>query len=142
MRVSAGGLALVAVALSACSGSPDGDPSDLISGRWIFVEGSTSEGHLTALLHSPITLESDAPGNEGVVRGQSSCNTYGFHPDYDGGPLAADGIQSSGAGCPGARQALETAYCAALAVVDHVSEDGDTLTLTGPGTTLTFDRQP
>jgi heat shock protein HslJ len=142
-----GGAVILAVALVGCSGngSSPTDPADRargeIRGEWVLVHGESPSGEFTALPRYPVTLESDAHGNPGVVGGHTSCNDYGFHPRYDGGGLAADGIDSTGALCPGARDDLEKAYYGALEIVDSVETNGDSLVLTGPETTVTFVRQ-
>ncbi|GAA2113006.1 META domain-containing protein [Nocardioides bigeumensis] len=131
--------AAMVVTLGACEDEP---PSDRVEGKWVLLEGTSPSGAFTGVRSYGVTLESDAHGNDGVVGGRTPCNNYGFQPSYDGGALVGDGVDRTLQGCRGAAGEVESAFFEALALVEHVDEEEDRLTLTGPDASLLFERGP
>lgn len=142
-------LCLVAVALAACADSaapdaePDRDtgpraPNPRVQGVWILEEGEGPSGAVEPVPGNDITLEVD--GVE--VRGSAGCNTYGGGVVIDGDGFDPGGLVLTEIGCRAAIVEPETRYVEALEAVETAAVDGNTLTLTGPGTELVFRRVP
>ncbi len=127
--------------LSACAGLMSGTSS--LQGEWVLASGSDAQG---ALIDSaqPVTLTFD--GDE--VSGQAPCNTYSAAvargPGAGStGPLEFGGITRTEMACAEQQQnELEGRYFAALEAADSVSvsDDGETLELTGDGVFVRFER--
>jgi len=78
---------------------------------------------------------------DGQVGGQSGCNTYGgSYRAHSDGAIELGPLHTTLMACESAVAAFENAYLRALDKVTHFSVHG-TLTLTGSGVTLTYDRQ-
>jgi heat shock protein HslJ len=130
------------VTMAACASSePSGggsDPSALTGTVWKLTDPS-----MASLVHdvwpgSEITIEFKG----GQASGVSACNQYGgsYTADSDGS-LTFGAFRSTAMACIPAVGALEHFYMEALGKVTRFSV-GDTLTLTGAGKTLTYDRAP
>lgn len=127
--------------LSACAGLMSG--TSALQGEWVLTSGSDTQG---ALIDSaqPVTLTFD--GDE--VSGQAPCNTYNASVSRgpgagSTGPLEFGGIARTEMACAEQQQnELEARYFAALEAADSVSvsDDGETLELTGDGVFVRFER--
>jgi heat shock protein HslJ len=127
--------------LSACAGLMSGTSS--LQGEWVLTSGSDADGSFIEPVQ-PVTLtfEGDA------VNGQAPCNPYSGTVARgpgasDAGPLAFGGLSRTEMGCAEQEQnVLESRYFAALEAVDRVqvSDDGETLELTGDGIFVRFER--
>ncbi|CUR60150.1 exported hypothetical protein [metagenome] len=129
--------AVLLLAGAACGGADDGpdagdDPgSSTLDGDWTL---SSATGLALDDAH-PITLTLD--GDQ--VSGTSACNRYLGSVTVSGdtvtfGPLGGTEMACS----PPSVMRLEQDFLAALQAADSATVDGDTLTLTGPDSTLTF----
>ncbi|CUR61893.1 conserved exported hypothetical protein [metagenome] len=121
------GLALVltVAACSAFGGEPDVD----LRGTWVLISGRTADGRLVVTPDTHVTLTFDDDG----LGGTAPCNDYGADFDLDGSSfdVLGPGIEQTLMGCGEEQEALESSYLSALADVDTVTRDGDTLTMTG-----------
>ena len=119
--------------------SPTSDTSDTgIDGAWKLVRGTTADGPLPLVDRFPITLDLDGE----AIGGTSACNHYGGTVTHDAGSIDIGDVFGTEMACTDEVMVLETAYLAALQVVDTVARDGATMTFTGPGVELTFDEVP
>lgn len=109
-----------------------------IDGAWKLVRGTTADGPLPLVDRFPITLDLDGE----AISGTSACNHYGGTFTHDSGSIAIGDVFGTEMACADEVMVLETAYLAALQVVDTVARDGATMTFTGPGVELTFDEVP
>jgi heat shock protein HslJ len=129
---------MAACATSQSSGSGGSDPSALTGTVWKLTDQS-----MASLVHdvwpgSQITIEFKG----GQASGVSACNQYGgSYTAGSDGSLTFGAFRSTAMACIPAVGALEHFYTEALGKVTHFSVDG-TLTLTGSGKTLTYDRAP
>lgn len=145
------GLAVVLVALAltvaACgsetpgqtgSATPDAGttaaPVDL-SGSWHLVDGADGEGALGVPAGHEITLVVDGDEAGGV----SACNRYTATVRAESGTVAFEGIGGTEMGCEPGVMATERRFVTALSSVDSAERSGESLELTGPGVTLTFE---
>ena len=130
-------LIMAACAKSQPSGSGS-DPSALTGTIWKLSDQSMASLVQQVWPGSQITIEFQG----GQASGVSACNQYGgsYTADSDGS-LTFGAFHSTAMACVPAVGALEQAYMAALGKVTHFSVDG-TLTLTGTGKPLTYDRAP
>lgn len=136
--------AALALALTACGGTPDdpgsAPPGDdgmaVLDGTWQLVEGDGPEGPVPIPDQAAITLDIDGADWGGTA----ACNSYGgtvsVEPD---GQVSLDGCAVTEMACPdpGVMEA-EAAYLAALTQIDTATRDGGQLVLTGPDTRLRF----
>ncbi|HQR28067.1 MAG TPA: META domain-containing protein [Nocardioides sp.] len=137
-------LVLSLLLLASGCGSDDGgtatEPTDVdLSGTWRLTSGTASGGTLALDDSHPVTLlvEGDR------VSGVSACNNYMGQVTVSGSSVTFGQLGGTQMACmPSSVMALEQAYLAALGTVDTGARDGDTLTLSGPGTTLTFEPVP
>jgi heat shock protein HslJ len=130
------------VALAACAKSqPSGsgaDPSALTGTIWKLSDQSMASLVQQVWLGSQITIEFQG----GQASGLSACNQYGgSYTAGSDGSMKFGSFHSTAMACEPAVGALEQAYMAALGKVTHFSVDG-TLTLTGTGKPLAYDRAP
>lgn len=136
--------ATLAIVLAACGGAAgpggsDGEDLGTMDGRWELTSGTSADGAVPLVPTAPITLviEGEQWG------GTAACNTYGGEVRVAGGRISTDGFFVTEMYCEDDDvMASESAYLAALQEATTLATDGDTLELTGPGVTLTFDRQP
>jgi heat shock protein HslJ len=134
-------LILAVLALTAGCGSDDGtgtatEPTDVdLTGSWILTDGTADGSALTLDDTHPITLTVD--GDQ--VSGTSACNNYMGQVTVSGDSVTFGPLGGTQMACmPASVMDLEQAYLAAMGTVDTAARDGDTLTLTGDGTSLTF----
>lgn len=133
---------LVAVVLAAGACGDDDDPDDPGHPTEADVEGrafaSTEVEGLTLVAGTEITLAFDA----GRLAVDAGCNamTAGFA--IDDGTLEVDGFASTLMGCPEDRARQDAAVQDFLAGGPAMTLDGDVLTLTGQGITLTAREEP
>lgn len=136
-----GMLALSIPLLTACSGLMSGTSS--LQGEWVLESGSDADGvFIDSVQPITLTFEGDA------VSGQAPCNPF-TGPDVQGpgtsssGAIDFGGLTRSEMGCAEQEQnVLEGRFFAALETVDQVlvSDDGESLELTGDGIFLSFER--
>jgi heat shock protein HslJ len=139
MKAAMAGLILLVVS-AACSagGSPSPrapDPNGLL-GSWVLVEGTGPEGDVTIVDGYRITLE--IQGSE--IGGTSACNHYFGRMSVVGDALRIDELGGTEMACQPDVMASESAYWAALGAVTGWTRDGDSLTLTGPDASLTYEQ--
>lgn len=133
-------LAAVVLATGACG--DDDDPADPGHPTDADVEGraftSTEVEGLTLVAGTEITLAFEA----GRLAVDAGCNamTAGFA--IDDGTLEVEGFASTLMGCPDDRARQDAAVQDFLAGGPAMTLDGDVLTLTGQGITLTAREQP
>lgn len=118
-------LGMVTSGCSNAGGEADVD----LSGTWVLVSGRTAAGQLTVTPDTRVTLVFDKDG----MGGKAPCNDYGADYELDGDSfdVPGPGIEQTLMGCGEEPETLESAYLSALAEVDTVARDGDTLTMTG-----------
>lgn len=125
---------LLVATLSACGGD---DPSASLAGTWQLTEGTGPDGEVELIDDHPITLE--IAGEE--WSGTAACNSYGATADVDGDAVELTELFWTEMACPAdGVMASEAAYLAALQQVERIEVDDTELTLTGPGSELTFTR--
>ncbi len=125
----------LAASIIACGGAGSGDGTVDVSGDWVLVSGSTTDGPLPLIDGVDLTMgiEDDS------VRGVAACNIYSGDVVVRGSSFMIDSVAVTEMGCqPFAVMELEKAFLAALTVVDTASREGDSLVLTGPEISLTF----
>lgn len=135
---------LALLALSAGCGDQGGstaddpEPVDL-AGDWVLTDGTAADGPMALDDAHPITLTVE--GDQ--ASGQSACNRYMGQVTVSGDSVTFGQVGGTQMACiPTSVMDLEMAYLAALGAVESGARDGDTLTLTGPDTTLTFEPAP
>jgi heat shock protein HslJ len=132
-------VSLVTVAGCGGSGGPGGTsaPGDY-QGTWILVSGEVDGAPL------PIAGRVDLTIDQGSVGGTAACNHYGGEVAIRGDRFELrDGLAQTEMWCePAELMETESAYLAALARVTTIARDGDQLTLSGDGVTLTFEVVP
>ena len=74
--------------------------------------------------------------------GTAACNAYGARVKQDGDRLTFGELGATAVGCAPAVMAAEDRYLAGLARVTAAARDNGLLTLTGPDTSLVFEREP
>ena len=129
VRRGLGALALtLGLTVAACSAS-GGEPDVDLRGTWLLVSGHTADGPLAVTPDTHVTLTFDDEG----LGGTAPCNDYGADFDLDGSSfdVPGPGIEQTLMGCGEEPEALESSYLSALADVDTVTRDGDTLTMRG-----------
>ncbi len=136
-----GMLALSIPLLTACSGLMSGTTS--LQGEWVLESGSDADGvFINSVQPITLTFEGDA------VSGQAPCNPFSG-PVVRGpgtsstGAIEFDGLTRTEMGCAEQEQnVLEGRFFEALETVDQVlvSDDGESLELTGDGIFLSFER--
>jgi heat shock protein HslJ len=136
---------LAAVALLAACGSPGGVPSPGASGdpfdpqgAWQLTSSTVGGGEVPLVEGHPVTVTIE--GSQ--IGGTAACNHYGGRLAVTGGALEISELGMTAMGCEEDLMAAESAYMAALAVVESIGGDGDQLVLSGPNVELRFDRLP
>ena len=127
--------------LSACAGLMSGTSS--LQGEWVLTSGSDADGSFIEPVQ-PVTLTFGGD----AVSGQAPCNAYSGAVvrgpgANDVGPLEFGGLTRTEMGCAEQEQnLLEGRYFAALEATDRVqvSDDSETLELTGDAIFVRFDR--
>lgn len=131
-------LLLVGVfALTACLGDDFGDS---LQGAWQLSAG-THQGEPVPILEThPITMNLD--GDQ--IGGTAACNGYGGTFSLSGSDFSlTEGLSWTEMGCmPSEVMTSEQAFLGALAAVDRIAYAGELLTMSGPGTELTFESLP
>ena len=100
------------------------------------MNGSVDGEAIPLLDGSPVTLNVTAD----EIGGTSACNSYERRMVLDGAEISLTDLVSTLMACTPEVMAVEVPYTAALAQVNAVTFDGDTLVLTGPGVELRFAR--
>lgn len=131
-----GALAVLAVLLTACA-SGGGDTLAGTSWTLTSLDGSAQVG--AAAGGSPITIEFDAEGRAG---GSAGCNSYGGDYSTSGANgIAFSAVVSTLMACQDQLvMENEAAFLQALSAVSSYKVSGNTLTLSGGGHTLIFNR--
>jgi heat shock protein HslJ len=141
-------LAVPIVLLAACArfapgagGSPSPESSHEtpdLAGAWVLRQGSGPDGDIVVPDGARITLRFE----DDEVGGQA-CNHYGgayeLRPD---GSISFSAMAMTEMACAEPMMTVEAAYHAALAAITHVVRAGDTLTLSGDATELSFELVP
>jgi heat shock protein HslJ len=133
-------LLLVSAACSAGGATPSPsavDPSALL-GSWVLVAGTGPDGEVPIIDGARITL--DIQGAD--VGGTSACNHYFGRIAVSGNKLRIDQLGGTEMACQPDVMGSEAAYLAALGGVTRWARDGDSLTLSGPIATLTYELLP
>lgn len=110
------------------------NPNDLL-GSWVLVEGSGPGGEVTIVDGYRITLEMQGP----EIGGTSACNHYFGRMAVVGDALRIDELGGTEMACEPAVMESESAYWAALGAVTRWARDGNSLTLSGPEASLTYE---
>lgn len=123
------------------SGSPAATPgggSGTIdgSGDWRLVSGTNAGVPIAIVPGSDITMTVE--GSQ--ISGRSACNQYGGDIIVANGQVQFGPLFMTEMACEEPVMASEAAYHAALAGIRAATRDGDTLTLTGDGVELVFER--
>jgi heat shock protein HslJ len=126
---------VVLASTSACSAGSGGEEID-ITGNWELLNGSVDGEAIPLLDTSPVTLNV----TDDEIGGTSACNSYGARMVLDGAEISLSDLVSTLMMCTPEVMAVEIPYTAALAQVNAVTFDGDTLVMTGPGVELRFAR--
>lgn len=135
MAVLAGVAVTAPTVLAGCSSGSGDDGADDPQGSWVLVEGTGPSGELRVPEGEPITLVVEGTD----ISGFSGCNTYSSEVATAQGRWRVQQITSTEKACDPLVDAFELQYLVALRTVDQASVDGDTLTLEGRGTTLTYE---
>jgi heat shock protein HslJ len=133
---------VLAVLLAGCgsqggvaSPDPSGDPFDP-QGSWELSSSSVDGGDVPLVEGHPVTLTIE--GSE--IGGTAACNQYGGRLSVTGGTLEISELAMTAMGCEQDLMAAESAYIAALSVVESIGGDSDQLVLRGADVELRFDR--
>lgn len=118
------------------SGDRAEDPGAVsLDGDWTLIAATPFrlvDGH-------PITLSVDGT----KASGRSACNSYGGSVDTTGNNVRFGQLGGTEMACsPGSVMELEQTYLTALQAVDAAEVAGESLTLTGPGVSMTFEPVP
>ncbi len=142
---------LAACGAAATSGSPapssatDPDPSPSAgggsgtidgTGDWRLVSGTNAGAPIPIVPGSDITMTVD--GSQ--ISGRSACNQYGGEIIVANGQVQFGPLFMTEMACEEPVMASEAAYHAALTGVRAATRDGDTLTLSGEGVELIYER--
>lgn len=118
--------------------SAAGEDPDALEGDWVLTAGTGPEGAVDPPREDAITLSIDGER----WRGKAACNTYQSTVTIDDDSLGVADVAVTEMACTDeSLMAAESAYLAAYRAVDSWSFDGDTLTLMGADTELTFTPQ-
>ncbi len=112
------------------SGTIDG------TGDWRLVSGTNAGAPIPIVPGSDITMTVE--GSQ--ISGRSACNQYGGDIIVANGQVQFGPLFMTEMACEEPVMASEAAYHAALAGVRAATRDGDTLTLTGDGVELIYER--
>ena len=126
---------LLALVVAACSGS-SATPVPVSGTSWVMTgfEGLMGAG-FEDLPTSGVTLSF---GTDGSVNGKGACNTFNGSYATDGDKLKISGLSSTMMACPGDLGSWENAYFTFLQDSPKYSVGGDTLTLEGASTKVTY----
>jgi heat shock protein HslJ len=132
-----------AVLLAGCGspGAPSPDATDApfdAEGSWQLTSSSVNGGEVPLVEGHPVTVTIEGSDIGGIA----ACNHYGGRLSVTGGRLEIEELAMTAMGCEEALMAAESAYLAALQVVETIGGDGGQLVLLGPGVELRFDRLP
>ncbi len=130
----------LAVLLAGCGDGPRGVSLAALSGDEWRLARWTADGKPVVLADGArVTL---AVAADGAVSGNGSVNRYVGKMTLDDGKVAWGGaaFATTRMAGPPALMDQEQRYLAALAKVDHASLSGSTLTLSGAGQSLEFER--
>jgi heat shock protein HslJ len=108
-----------------------------VMGAWVLGSAAGPQGPIDVPDGWRVTVVFDADG----VHGQA-CNHYGGSYDLHGSAIGFTEMSMTEMACVEPMMTVEAAYHAALAAVDRVGRDGDTLTMSGPGVELVFTLLP
>jgi len=135
-------LVAVLLLLSSCGDSGPGtsDPGDPDwDGAWVLTSGTYDGRQLPLLDTHPVTLVLD--GDD--VFGISACNHYGGTVTRRDDQVSFGQLGGTDMACmPRAAMDLERDYLTAMAGITSADRNGDSLVLSGGGTTLTFAFEP
>ena len=138
-------VSLVTAALLAFSCGDSGDPSpgprgpDVdATGVWQLDSGRGPSGEISVGRDTRITFEVE--GEE--AHGSAGCNSYGGGIRIEGHDFDAGSFAVSEIGCPAPLAEAEARFLEAMDAADAIALEAGTLTLTGPGTELVFERVP
>jgi heat shock protein HslJ len=129
-------VALLAACGSAWTSPPDptDEPFDP-QGPWQLVSGSANGAAIPLVDGHPITMTIE--GSE--IGGTAACNHYGGRLSVTGGRLDFGDVAMTAMGCEEPVMASESAFMAALALVEEIGGDGGQLVLRGEQVELRFD---
>ena len=138
LRSIAPAVALLVLALAGCAQTSPYAPSETVFGDWRLAEttGDTAIVVPDAPQSRPtLTIDANATG------GQTPCNRYQASVNGGAGEFSITPTTVTEAACADAAlMDLEGAYLDALRSVDAAAVDGETLTLSGGGIELRFER--
>lgn len=128
--------AILGLTLTACAEPSEQASADPTETGWVLESGTLNGEDITLVDTHPITLEF---GEDGTAGGSSGCNTYGAAYTISGAEISFEPAISTMMACePVEVMDAETAYFAALDLVDGFSATEDSLTLNGDGVELNF----
>lgn len=113
-------------------------PAGSLDGAWGLTSGHDAEGEVPLVGGAPITLVIEGDN----VNGTAACNHYGGDVVIEGSTFDMKGGTMTEMGCDPAISESQDRYMAALMVVDTISRNGDSLSLTGPDAELSFEFLP
>ncbi len=126
---------ILGLALSACAEPSEQASADPTESAWVLESGTLDGEAIPVVETHPITLVFD----EGDAGGTSACNSYFGSYTISGAEIGFSGLGSTMMACePVEVMDSESAYLAALELVDGFSATEDSLTLTGEGVELVF----
>jgi len=136
-------LAYAAAAVLTLTACGDEAPSDTVrhdwDGAWVLTSGNDTGVPLVLVATHPVTLVLDGDDIGGIA----ACNHYGGTITRSGDTFTFGAMSMTEMACsPESAMTLEAAYLATLADVTTATVDGDSLVLSGGGTTLTFASEP
>ncbi len=107
---------------------------NLLDGDWILTSGTVADVAMALLDENPVTMTID--GDQ--ISGRAACNQYGGTLTTDGTSFTAGGLWSTEMGCEPEVLGLEIQFLEGIQGVTTADRNGDVLTVTGGGATLTF----
>jgi heat shock protein HslJ len=135
-------LLVIAIVVAACGADTGASPSPSApgavdaDGEWRLVRGTSDGVAIPMVPDVDITMTID--GSQ--ISGRSACNQYGGEIVVADGRVQFGSMFMTEMACDEPIMASEAAYHAALGKVRAASLDGDTLTLSGPGVELVYER--
>jgi heat shock protein HslJ len=116
---------------------PTSPPVDALAGTsWTLTRATVPDGIVELDEEWPVTISFEG----GTAGGRAPCNSYGGTYELTDGSIAFGSLSSTEMACGEPAMTIESAYLAALPVVDSVTVSGDVLTLTAPGIELVYER--
>lgn len=130
-------LAVLALTLAACADPGEDGASDPTTTAWVLEAGTLDGADIPIVDGYPITLVFDLP--EGMAGGTSACNQYFGAYTLSGNELTFSDFGQTMMACTdeGVMDS-ESAYLAALGLVETFTMGGDELNLAGEGVDLRF----